>query len=77
MQSAPDADPVLRALVAQGVPPAAVADRAVRAVRSGEFYVLTHPEMAPAVRRRAEGILAGRAPLAAPLRPRRSPAASR
>jgi len=77
MQSAPRADPVLRALVAQGMPPAAIADRAVRAVRSGEFYVLTHPQMAPAVRRRAEEILAGRAPVAVPLRPRRSRAASR
>jgi NAD(P)-dependent dehydrogenase (short-subunit alcohol dehydrogenase family) len=77
MQSAPSADPVLRALVAQGMPPEAIADRAVQAVRSGEFYVLTHPEMAPAVRRRADEILAGRAPAALPLRPKRSPAASR
>jgi len=77
LQSAPGADPVLRALVAQGASPDAIADRAVRAVRSGEFYVLTHPEMAPAVRRRAEGILSGRAPAAAPLRSRRSRAASR
>ena len=75
--SAPGADPVLRSLVAQGVSPDVVADRTVRAVRTGEFYVLTHPEMGPAVRRRAEEILAGRAPAAVPLRPRRSRAVSR
>src|SRR5262249_10729230 len=77
LQSAPGTDPLIRALVAQGASPDAIADRAVRAVRSGEFYVLTHPEMAPAVRRRAEEILAGRAPAAATFRGKRSRAASR
>src|SRR2546422_3726071 len=48
-QSAPGADAVLRSLIAHGQRPEAVAERAVRAIRSGEFYVLTHPEMAPAV----------------------------
>src|SRR5205814_732686 len=76
-QSAPGADAVLRSLIAQGQRPEAVAERAVRAIRSGEFYVLTHPEMAPAVQRRAEAILAGRAPAAPALRPPRSRAASR
>jgi short-subunit dehydrogenase len=77
LQSAPGADPVVRALIAQGVSPDAIADRTVRAVRADEFYVLTHPEMASAVRRRTEEILAGRAPAAVALRPRRSRAASR
>ena len=77
LQSAPGADPVLQALVAQGVSPDAIAERTVRAIRSGEFYVLTHPEMAPAIRRRADEILAGRAPAPLPLKPRRSRAASR
>jgi NAD(P)-dependent dehydrogenase (short-subunit alcohol dehydrogenase family) len=71
------AGPVIRSLVAQGLEPDAVAERTVRAVRAGEFYVLTHREMAPAVRRRADDILAGRAPAAVPLRSRRSRAASR
>ncbi|MGZ6123605.1 MAG: SDR family NAD(P)-dependent oxidoreductase, partial [Myxococcales bacterium] len=66
LESAPGADPVLRALLAQGRPAEEIAERTVRAVRVGEFYVLTHPEMAPAVRRRAEQILAGRAPKAVP-----------
>jgi NAD(P)-dependent dehydrogenase (short-subunit alcohol dehydrogenase family) len=69
-------DPVLRALVLHGLPPEAVAEQAVRAVREGRFYVLTHPQMAPAVRRRAEQILSGSAPAVPPLRrPPRSPAA--
>ncbi len=76
LEATPDADPIVRTLIAQGLSPETVAERTVRAVRTGEFYVLTHPEMGPAVRRRAEGILAGRAP-AIPFRPRRSRAASR
>ena len=67
----------VRALVAYGRPPEQIAERTVRAVRAGEFYVLTHPEMAPAVRRRAERILAGRAPSAVSFSPRRSRARSR
>jgi NAD(P)-dependent dehydrogenase (short-subunit alcohol dehydrogenase family) len=62
--SATRVDPVVRALLSGGRPAEEIADRAVRAVRSGEFYVLTHPEMAKAVRRRAEEIVAGRAPRA-------------
>jgi NAD(P)-dependent dehydrogenase (short-subunit alcohol dehydrogenase family) len=72
LESTRGADPVLRALVAHGRRAEEIADRTVRAVRSGEFYVLTHPEMAPAVMRRAEDILAGRAPKAIPFRLRRS-----
>jgi short-subunit dehydrogenase len=77
LESASGADPLLRSLVAHGISPETVAERTVRAVRAGEFYVLTHPEMAPAVRRRADDILAGRAPAALPFKPRRSRAASR
>ena len=77
VESAPGADPVLRTLVAHGISPEAVAERTLRAVRSGEFYVLTHPQMALAVRRRADDILAGRAPAPLAVKPRRSPAASR
>jgi NAD(P)-dependent dehydrogenase (short-subunit alcohol dehydrogenase family) len=70
--SARGADPVMRAMVAYGRPAEEMAERTVRAVRSGEFYVLTHPEMAPSVRRRAEEILAGRAPKAVSVSSRRS-----
>jgi NAD(P)-dependent dehydrogenase (short-subunit alcohol dehydrogenase family) len=77
VDSAPSADPFLKSLVAHGVSPDVVADRTVRAVRTGEFYVLTHPEMGPAVRRRAEEILAGRAPAGGPIKLRRSRAVSR
>lgn len=52
----------VRALVDNGLSPDAVADETVKAIRQGRFYVLTHPEMAPAVRRRAEQILSGSAP---------------
>ena len=61
-ETAPGADALVRALARQGRPPEEIAERMVRAVRAGEFYVLTHPEMAPAVRRRAAEILSGRAP---------------
>ncbi len=76
-ESAPGADAVVRALVSGGRSPEEIADRTVRAIRSGEFYVLTHPEMAPAVRRRTAQILAGKAPARLPFRLRRSRAASR
>ncbi len=66
LESARGADPVLQALVARGRRAEEIADRTVNAVRSGEFYVLTHPEMAPAVLRRAQDIVAGRAPKATP-----------
>jgi NAD(P)-dependent dehydrogenase (short-subunit alcohol dehydrogenase family) len=70
-------DPLLRMLVAGGLPPEAVADQIVDAVRNGRFYVLTHPELARAVKNRARDILAGRAP-EVPLfrRPARSRATS-
>jgi NAD(P)-dependent dehydrogenase (short-subunit alcohol dehydrogenase family) len=76
LAEAAGAGPVVRALVDRGRPPAEIAARAVRAVRTGEFYVLTHREMAPAVRRRALEIVAGRSPSAA-LNRRRSRAGSR
>jgi short-subunit dehydrogenase len=72
LESAPGADPVLQALVAHGRRAEEIADRTVNAVRSGEFYVLTHPEMAPAVLRRADDILKGRPPKPMPFRLSRS-----
>ena len=70
------ADPVMRMLVAHGRSAESVAEQALQAVREGRFYVLTHPEMAPAVRRRAEKILAGEAP-SVPLTSRKGTATSR
>ncbi|HXM58592.1 MAG TPA: SDR family NAD(P)-dependent oxidoreductase [Candidatus Dormibacteraeota bacterium] len=65
----PDADPAqdaardfVRQLVETGMDPADVAGHVVDAVRSGRFYVLTHPEMGDSVRRRAEEVLAGGPP---------------
>jgi NAD(P)-dependent dehydrogenase (short-subunit alcohol dehydrogenase family) len=71
LASLPAVDPVVRALVAHGLSPEVVADQAVRAVRDGRFYVLTHPAMAEAIEARAERILAGRAPGGPALKPRR------
>jgi hypothetical protein len=69
-------DPVVRALVAHGLPPDAVAAQAVRAVRENRFYVLTHPAMAMAIQTRADRILSGTAPGGRALkRRRRSPGA--
>src|SRR5262249_16491961 len=50
---------------AAGLPPAEVAARVLDAVKTGRFYVLTHPEFAPRVRERMEDILEGRTPAAA------------
>jgi NAD(P)-dependent dehydrogenase (short-subunit alcohol dehydrogenase family) len=61
---------VVRSLVEHGLSADTVADQTVKAIRQGQFYVLTHPEMAPAVRRRAEQILSGKAPATMALRAR-------
>jgi NAD(P)-dependent dehydrogenase (short-subunit alcohol dehydrogenase family) len=68
-------DPLMRLLVGAGIPPERVAERIVEAVREERFYLLTHPELAGAVERRARGILEGRAPNVPLVRgPARSPA---
>ena len=72
LDSAPAAEAMARALIARGRPAEEMADRTVRAIRAGEFYVLTHPGTAFAVRRRAEEIIAGRAPKPPSFSPRRS-----
>ena len=53
---------LLRQLLESGMDPAEVAGHVVDAIRAGRFYVLTHPEMNEAIRRRAEDILAGAPP---------------
>lgn len=60
-----DGDPraeMLRAILASGMAPDAVADLVLGAIRDGRFYVLTHPEMTPAVEVRMRGILDGHNP---------------
>jgi NAD(P)-dependent dehydrogenase (short-subunit alcohol dehydrogenase family) len=50
---------VVEAKIREGLPPAEVARQVVDAVRTGRFYVLTHPEHADAIRERFEDVLAG------------------
>lgn len=49
-------------LISAGIAPEQVADDVVDAVRSGRFYILTHPEYAAQIRHRAEWIASGTAP---------------
>jgi NAD(P)-dependent dehydrogenase (short-subunit alcohol dehydrogenase family) len=58
---------VVAQLVEGGQPPEAIADRVVDAIREGRFYVLTHPEMKPAIEHRMRDILDERAPGIDPL----------
>ena len=51
-----------RQLIESGMEPAQVADEVVDAVRAGRFYVLTHPEMSPAITGRAQAIVEGGQP---------------
>ena len=51
-----------RQRVESGIEPAEVAAQVVDAIRSGRFYVLTHPEMNDAISRRAEEVVAGGPP---------------
>ncbi len=48
---------VMEQLVDAGVPPEQVADAVVAAIGSGKFYILTHPEMKPAIDHRMRQIL--------------------
>lgn len=53
---------VLNQLVETGVPAEKIADEAVRAIREPRFYVLTHPEMKPAIEHRMKQILGEQQP---------------
>ena len=72
---APEHDPAtaaerisfIQAMVDAGIDPQTVADRVLDAVRDGTFYILTHPEMKPALALRHEDILEGRPPSPGPL----------
>lgn len=56
------AEELTRQVVDSGIPPQAVADRVIDAIRTGQFYIHTHPEMMHAVNLRVDGILNGTAP---------------
>ncbi len=49
-------------MVGAGIPAEAVADRVLDAVRTNTFYILTHPDLIPALETRFEDIIEGRPP---------------
>ena len=53
---------MLRQVLAAGMAPGEVASLVADAVRDDTFYVLTHPDMVPAVQTRADAIVGGRDP---------------
>ena len=48
----------MEAVITQGSDPAELGDQVVAAVKAGEFYIFTHPEMRPAFEKRFDDILA-------------------
>ena len=54
----------IQSMVDGGIPPAAVADRVIDAVKTNTFYILTHPELTEAVQIRCDDIVQGRPPTA-------------
>lgn len=52
----------LKQVLASGMPPAEVASLVLQAIRDGQFYVLTHPDMTPAVEKRMKAIVEGANP---------------
>jgi NAD(P)-dependent dehydrogenase (short-subunit alcohol dehydrogenase family) len=72
---APEHDPAtaaerisfIQAMVDAGIDPQTVADRVFDALRDGTFYILTHPELKPALALRHQDILEGRPPSPGPL----------
>jgi NAD(P)-dependent dehydrogenase (short-subunit alcohol dehydrogenase family) len=65
-QSAGERTSFIQAMVDAGIEPQTVAGRVVDAVRDGTFYILTHPEMKPAIALRHQDILEGRQPSPGP-----------
>ncbi|MGA3189789.1 MAG: SDR family NAD(P)-dependent oxidoreductase [Bryobacteraceae bacterium] len=52
----------VRELVENGVAPESIADQVFDAIKAGQFWILTHPEMDAVIRARVEGMLARRNP---------------
>jgi NAD(P)-dependent dehydrogenase (short-subunit alcohol dehydrogenase family) len=69
--AATDMQPVMRdmlkQLLAGGLKPHEVAEHVADAVKSGRFYVLTHPEMKPSIETRTTDILEDRNPSGPPM----------
>jgi len=61
----------MRERLQSGMAPSEVAEKVVDAIREGRLYVLTHPELTPAVEQRMRNIIEGRNPTlpAGPARP--------
>ena len=55
---------VIQTMVDGGIPPAAVADRVIDAVKTNTFYILTHPELTEAIQIRCDDMVQGRPPTA-------------
>jgi NAD(P)-dependent dehydrogenase (short-subunit alcohol dehydrogenase family) len=55
---------VIQAMVDGGIPPAAVAERVIDAVKANTFYILTHPELTEAIQIRCADMVEGRPPTA-------------
>lgn len=49
-------------VIESGLPPAAIADLVKDAIVTNKFWIMSHPEMLPGIRMRADEILAGRNP---------------
>ncbi|MBV9927327.1 MAG: SDR family NAD(P)-dependent oxidoreductase [Acidobacteria bacterium] len=56
------AEAFIQKLVAEGMSPARVAETVFEAIRAGRFYILTHEDWKPQVRKRMNDILLGRNP---------------
>jgi NAD(P)-dependent dehydrogenase (short-subunit alcohol dehydrogenase family) len=52
----------MRRLLAEGMPPAEIAERVIQAIREERFYVLPHDEIKPAIEARVRNLLEGRNP---------------
>jgi NAD(P)-dependent dehydrogenase (short-subunit alcohol dehydrogenase family) len=58
----PELRAAVQTMVNDGIPAETVAERVIDAVRTGTFYILTHPELNEALRTRFDDILEGRSP---------------
>ena len=66
------AEAMLRRLVETGMPPSKVAEAVFDAIRNERFYILTHADWKPLVRKRMEDILQDRSPAEDGLRHQKS-----
>jgi short-subunit dehydrogenase len=53
---------MLKQVLAEGMPPSEVASLVLQAIGDGRFYVLTHPDMTPAIEVRMKAIVEGANP---------------